>query len=162
MPCPWPGRVSTPQTAARTCQRQTRTVDTTSRGGPPSSSASSSWACYALATSARNASTARRYLAGWSRRTQWPAPWAPGRSGPGRCAQPPAGAPSASPAARGAGSVREARRTAPPTRHRRGTGRAGRRHGPRAASRLPMLRSRPCSRTCRVPLGSCAPWTSAN
>ena len=37
---------------------------------------------------------------------------APRRSGPGRCAPPPAGAPSASPAAPGAGSAREARRTA--------------------------------------------------
>jgi hypothetical protein len=37
-------------------------------------SASSSRACESRATSARNASTARRYLADWSRRTQWPAP----------------------------------------------------------------------------------------
>jgi len=46
------------------CQRQTRTVDTASRGRPPSSSASWSRACYARATSARNDSRARKIQGG--------------------------------------------------------------------------------------------------
>jgi len=90
-------------------QRQTRTVDITSRGRACFVECLLVRTCCTRATSSRNALTARRYRADWSLRTQRPAPgtttvrtrW---------CATPPAGAPSASPAEQGVGSALEARR----------------------------------------------------